>query len=214
MERVLDLIYDPNALSEALRREKMNVGNKISQRGFKDFKGYYILVEEPSGAYRPIVMKEFEQPDDPAEPPWPVIRYLNRSNHTAFAAPSVRDVDFKQVSSQDMDQENNNNEVTVEQAASGFFSGSVAQAAMRDIAENPVLAKISIRSVMKRDRETEFEELERVKRKKTYHVYPMILQKGGFCENCNTKYDNYDAVNSFLILASKLHKASQVCYKS
>lgn len=216
LENVLDCIVEPYSLQNALRNEKM-FGMGFKPSNLKKFTTPYILIEEPSMMFKPIAVREYPFPESLSRPPWPIIYLDGPSKNTAFAPRSLDESNFASSSEGANDEGNiENHQMPIHnlhqegknQAASGYFSGSVAQNINRNVSQNPIIAKMSMRvnnngekmpnANNKREREEEaavdIEELSRVKRKKNYHVYPMVLQKAGFCENCNTKYDDYSEV--------------------
>ena len=86
---MLKTIADPNALKEAIRQEKM-FGRNGTRRdsNFRKFAGPYLLVEEPSGAYKPISVKEYSTIYDSSNPPWPKLRFEFHSSQSVFALKS------------------------------------------------------------------------------------------------------------------------------
>ena len=210
LEHVLYCVSEPNALETALRNEKLFGVNQAKTSTFKALNQLYLLIDDPSGNYKPITVKEYPAAHDVNDPPYPIIRYQNHSRQTVFAPKSTTTPDEETSSWNDLDENAENQppeqeSQNVERNASGFLSGSIAQTAIRNLQDNPVLAKIAQRSakntnikrVRNDDEEEAIEEAARAKRLKQYHVYPMIFQKGGFCENCNAKYDDYSRVCFF-----------------
>lgn len=187
LERVLEFVYDANALVEVIRKENTTKSSKTSQSIFKEFTGPYLLIEEMSGSFRPVVSVEYPADYNPVEPPWPVLK-----DKTAFGKRAT----IEEEESEDQ-KENVFQPLQKSLVASGFFSGSAAQTALRQVSDNPALSKLTSRiGRSKRDREIDPEENEKLKRSKMYHVYPMVLQSKGFCENCCTKYEDYQKVSN------------------
>ncbi|KAJ3012658.1 hypothetical protein HKX48_006169 [Thoreauomyces humboldtii] len=78
----------PRKLRDHLRDERIygisttrNIEGKAS---FHPFVGRYLLVEDTSDLYRPIHVKEYKEPKDPCDPPWPVIQFKDRQGRCAF----------------------------------------------------------------------------------------------------------------------------------
>lgn len=190
----------------------MNATRKETNN-FKKFEGYYLLVEEPSGSYKPVAVKEYPIESNLDNPPWPMLRFENHSAQTVFAARSAVELDEEQYASEDDDDQENQSPLLLDApaedvAASGFCSGSVAQNAMRQMGDNPAIVKMTARVHNvnnKREREhveLDIEEEQRVKRSKNYHIYPMVFQKSGYCENCNLKFEDYSLVRLFALTIS------------
>lgn len=239
LEHVLYCVSEQKTLQDALRNEKTFGINQKKSSNFKVLDELYLLIEEPSGQYKPISVKEYPQVYDREDPSFPIMRFGKHSRQTVFAPKSTMSPE-EELSSWNRDQDEDLENVPPEQAellvggkldrnASGFLSGSVAQNAARNVKDNPILAKmISQRAPKnannKRPRETDvgagideeaLEEAARAKRMKQYHVYPMIFQKSGFCENCNVKYDDYSRVRNIFYFCSDLFLlAHQICKTS
>jgi hypothetical protein len=198
-----------SSLQEALKNERMFglSTNRISSN-FKSFKGYYVLVEDPSGTYKPVVCKEFSRDYDPERPPWPIIYYGNHASHTVFALPSQSVQDPTEKSSDDIVEPH-----TKESAASGLISGSAASMMARNPGENPVIANMAQRTaeqVQKRNRESE-SDFPSKKNPQGQKVNPALIPaKSGYCENCNVKFDDYQKVLGFDV-AHQNFQTSQIC---
>ncbi|KAF9116853.1 hypothetical protein BGX27_009734 [Mortierella sp. AM989] len=80
---------DNRNLQELLRREKMfglttNQTDEAIKAEYHTFKEAYLLVEDTTGHYRPILAQEYEYPKtSTARPPWPRV-YIQRTDKTPF----------------------------------------------------------------------------------------------------------------------------------
>eukprot|EP00842_Homolaphlyctis_polyrhiza_P003634 jgi/Hompol1/4271/HPOL_003585-RA len=91
LEKIIDTLLpsDGRGLADALRQERMfgvsTHGDADRARPvFKPFKSYYILVEDISQQYKPIIAQEFDaSAADDATPPWPIIHYDRPSSNAS-----------------------------------------------------------------------------------------------------------------------------------
>jgi hypothetical protein len=207
LDAVLLAVCEPNRLLAAIRNERMFGRNGSSAVNLKQFSGYFFSCEETSGNYKPVAAKEYNQQEylaKPNYPKWPALRLTRHSRNSVFA-PYSEGASLES-SEHSSDVENQELALGHNESAnpSGFFSGSVAQNTMRTIHNNPILAKMAQRVNLGKKRvreevdEDQIEADAQAKRRKNYHVYPMVFQKSGFCENCNLKYDDYRSVNELL----------------
>jgi hypothetical protein len=177
-------------LENALRKEKMfGVSTNKKSTNYTAFKGYYILVEEPSGAYKPVIAAEYPKDSDLNDPPWPVMRFGNHSSVSVFAPPSENSCGKSENSSSDarmysLALQNSN--------ASGINSavtGSVASTTSRGVAaldshNSLALSYRTLTPIAPTNKKTR--ELSTAEAKVS-----SIREKPGFCENCNVKYSKY-----------------------
>lgn len=164
---------------------------------FKKFKGYYLLVEELSGSFKPVMAKEYDRDIDHDHPPWPIIHFDNHSKYTVFAPLSDSITESQDSASGESEAKPENS------AASGLVSGSAANLLTRTVSDNPALNSIVNRSAWgssqkessqtKRHREDTMESS--TKRTKTEEK-EIGLPKPGYCENCTMKYDDYKHVHN------------------
>jgi hypothetical protein len=199
-----------NSLQEALKKEKIfGLPTNRNTAALKTFKGYYLIVEEPSGSYRPIVMKEYDRNSDLKNPPWPVMHLKNHSAHTVFALPTQIGEDRTEKSS--AESENDKNSIlTKDSNASGLVSGSITSIANRlPMGENAIISNMSNRIHdpigIKRNRAMSDENDLPAKKnrnlantKEIKEKIPLIPAKAGYCENCVCKFDDYYKVFIFL----------------
>lgn len=78
---------EPKPLKEILRDEQIFGPSTSRDRGIKSkvsFKGNFILIEENSGKYKPVVVKEFEKES------WPTLQFTNPIGKCAFIKESKK----------------------------------------------------------------------------------------------------------------------------
>ncbi|KAJ2997468.1 hypothetical protein HDV02_005509 [Globomyces sp. JEL0801] len=149
-------LTDRNALQQALQNERIfGVSTHRSHpSNLKSFKGKilgnliagpYLLVEEPSGTYKPIAIKEYTTPEDLDNPPWPMIHFGTHSPYTAFAIGSGND--DTEHSSDPVENQENVNPLGENSNASGLISGSIVSIFSRTASENPSLRGLTNREI-------------------------------------------------------------------
>lgn len=171
---------------------------------FVPFQHPYILVEDVSGGYKPILAREF--PDNS----YPRI-YQHHSSKTVFA----------QNSEEEAEQGSQNVEAVVvhNSVASGIRISCTTAPVERNVLHNATLKKLTARSqildttsvknkdtaivdklssVIKRKRVSQPEPRKRRKFKKRPNVYGLAFYtRPGYCENCNVKYEEFHTVKFY-----------------
>jgi hypothetical protein len=184
-----------SSLQEALKNERIfGLSTNRTSTNFKAFKGYYLLIEDPSGAYKPIILKEFGKEYDHDHPPWPVIHYENHASHSVFALPSHSAHDPTEKSTEEIPCE----PLTIESAASGLISGSIASVMARNPVDNPAIASLAQRTadqIGKRIRDSDDKYPSKKDTRGQKINVNLIPAKAGYCENCNMKFDDYQKVS-------------------
>ena len=192
-----------NSLQEALKKEKIfGLPTNRNHSALKPFKGYYFIVEEPSGAYRPIIMKEWDRNVDLKNPPWPIMHFKNHSQHTVFALPTQAGEDGTEKSSLESESDKNSM-LTKDSNASGLVSGSITSIANRTpLGDNAIISNMANMihdpTGSKRNRRSSDEndipakkDRNSLDRKEAKEKLALIPAKSGYCENCLCKFDDY-----------------------
>ncbi|KAJ3158585.1 hypothetical protein HDU86_002811 [Geranomyces michiganensis] len=79
----------PRKLQDHLRDEKLygistTRDAEHQKLKYRVFKERYLLVEDATDMYRPIMVKEYHEAEDPADPPWPVMALKDRPGGCPF----------------------------------------------------------------------------------------------------------------------------------
>ena len=175
-------------LEESLRRDRIfgpSTHGEMLQ--FKPFVGNYILVEEMSGKYRPIVAREYTDND------WPRIHW-NPSKRCVFA-PNSGSLEYSSSS--------NPSEPLIVQplqnsAASGVISCSTAPFQVQNRGNSEYLAKISNRIAAPTQAPVkDAPENNNEPKGKKKSIGLGFYKRAGYCENCGVKYNEYMQVHCF-----------------
>ena len=195
-----ELLKKPVAggLVNALRREKtfgLSTTTSGTAKNWKPFTGYFVWAEHISGAYQPIVCKDY---GDGTKEKWPKLHLHNHSSYSAFA-PRTTDPEIPET----LPMDNDHDELVMNSNASGIPStaqmGSFASTTSRRGLPNiPGLQNLNAKIVQpvvpaKREREEDSQEDD----------LTSVKDKAGYCENCKEKYKVYAEV-FILISISKL----------
>ncbi|KAJ1561911.1 hypothetical protein HK096_002868 [Nowakowskiella sp. JEL0078] len=162
-----------------------------SASNYHIFTGHFLLVEENSAAFRPIMAEEYS-----AEKPYPMFWIKNPIGHCGFVEyiASDKENECKQVTKimpkkhgpdrtgAILHQATNSN-------ASGIISGSIAALKTQEIVKSTKVEKleqrvlhIQTKSIIKR---------KFVRTKSQRATGKAFYKKTGFCENCNVVYDEF-----------------------
>ncbi|KAI8918548.1 hypothetical protein DFJ77DRAFT_299442 [Powellomyces hirtus] len=88
--KAINGVAAPRKLQDHLRDERIygvstTRDTEHQKINFRVFEGRYLLVEDMAEMYKPILVKEYREPKDPADPPWPLISFKDRPGRCAFA---------------------------------------------------------------------------------------------------------------------------------
>ncbi len=199
IQKELDLIvkavlkdenHDKRGLANVVQREQMygiptNKDPATSKGEFHHFKGPYMLVDDLSGKYRSVLVKEYKN-----DQPLPIIYPKSRCAflNVPMNCHSIDSCESKDALPQ-CDQKEEEPAANTASMASGLISGSVTTLMRRDPKPNDALNKLGNRTIQPPTRSKKKVLQEKPKPKVTGHVH--FYEKSGYCENCHVKYDNY-----------------------
>ncbi|KAJ1558415.1 hypothetical protein HK096_001081 [Nowakowskiella sp. JEL0078] len=205
--QVKKCIDSRKSLNEIVAEEKL-LGLSTSSKpetqapsNYHLFTGHYLLVEESSAAFRPILAEEFS-----AEKPYPMFWIKNPVGHCGFVeyVASEKENDRAQVAKIKIKQpEQVRPSAILRQAinsnASGLISGSIAALRAQEIAKTAKLEKIEQRALHIQTKRSIKRKFFRTKPQKA--TGKAFYKKSGFCENCNVVYDEF-----IVHVKSEIHK--------
>ncbi|KAI8904433.1 hypothetical protein EDD86DRAFT_213428 [Gorgonomyces haynaldii] len=188
LEQVLSLI----SLDATMSREKafgpVTHDNKIT---WQQFTAPYILVEELSGKYKPLVCREY--PNDT----FPQIYFSGHSNRNVFEprTSSQEDKGVTTAGEEHPESEGPEDQKIAPSAASGFLACTTAPV-IKESLQTQALQRLKSKVVGQKEdsrkRSAETTSKPR-KRSKTQAVFGKVFYSlSGYCENCREKYEHYN----------------------